>query len=46
MLRRNKRDIEKLLNKKLRKLDISSRELSELKLELLDTAEEMKKIFK
>ncbi|MDM0591520.1 hypothetical protein QTG97_15855, partial [Clostridium perfringens] len=28
-----------------RKLDISSRELSELKLELLDTAEEMKKDF-
>ena len=33
------------LNKKLRQLDISSRELSELKLELLDTAEEMKKDF-
>ena len=37
--------LKRLLNKKLRKLDISSRELSELKLELLDTAEEMKKDF-
>ncbi|EOU1913119.1 hypothetical protein GZ981_003076 [Clostridium perfringens] len=37
--------LKRLLNKKLRELDISSRELSELKLELLDTAEEMKKDF-
>ena len=37
--------LKRLLNKKLRKLDISSRELSELKLELFDTAEEMKKDF-